>query len=216
MDTDNGGWTLFLNYVHYPGSEITLNENNFPINLKKNSHMYLENAGFSERDVKEVRFLCSEKTKSGKIFWHFKTRSDGFIQTALSGDQNNMKVDLNLNQKTDLLSSYIELEKPSFFKENYKKIFSKTSVNQLNVIGKIKTGGFTHTPFGSTVYDSFWTISGDSNNRFECGSHHEDTGAVKAPEDSPGMVFTHHTIWFKGDPSTEDEHRNRLINKKSD
>ena len=92
METESGGWTLFLNYVHFPGSEFTLNQNNFPKNLKKNGHTYLRNAGFSERDVKEVRFLCTEKKKSGKIFWHFKTYSGGFIQTALTGDQNNMSV----------------------------------------------------------------------------------------------------------------------------
>ena len=78
--------------MHYPGSEMSLNENNFPKSLKSNSHMYLSNAGFSDKDVKEVRFLCSEKTKAGKLFWHFKTFADGLIQTALTGDQNNIKV----------------------------------------------------------------------------------------------------------------------------
>ena len=213
MDTENGGWTLFLNYVHFPGAEFTLNENVFPKNLKTNSHMYLLSAGFSERDVKEVRFLCSEKKKSGSIFWHFKTLSDGFIQTALTGDQNNMKVIIYFKQKTDLISSYIDLPRPSFFKASYKTAFSKNSVKELNTFGKNKKGGYTHTPFGSSTYNTYWTISGDSLTRFECGSNHEDTGAILSPEDAPNMVFTHHTLWFRGDPPTEDEHRERFLNR---
>ena len=27
------------------------------------------------------------------------------------------------------------------------------------------------------------------------------------------MVFTHHTLWFRGDPPTEDEHRERFLNR---
>ena len=92
METDGGGWTLFLNYIHYPGAEMNLNQNKFPNNLKTNSHMYLKDAGYSEKDIKEVRFLCSEKQKRGNKFWHFKSYSDGILQTALTGDQTNMKV----------------------------------------------------------------------------------------------------------------------------
>jgi hypothetical protein len=206
MESDNGGWTLFFNYVHYPGSEMSLNQNSFPKNLKSNSHMYLFNAGFSERDVKEVRFLCSEKTKYGKVFWHFKSAADGFVQTAMTGDQNNLK-------KSDFMTSYIEMPKPSFFKKNYKRGFLKSSVNDMNVIGRNRQGGFTHTPFGSDTYTSYWTVSGDNMNRYECASNHQDTGAIVAPDEAPGMVFTHHTIWFRGDPPTDDEVRNRLMNK---
>lgn len=97
METDNGGWTLFLNYVHFPGSDMLLNESKFPTNLKTNSHMYLKNAGFTENDVKEVRFLCSEKVKSGNKYWHFKSYSDGIVQTALTGDQTFLRVIKTLN-----------------------------------------------------------------------------------------------------------------------
>ena len=71
-------------------------------------------------------------------------------------------------------------------------------------------GGFTHTPFGSETYNTYWTIGGETKNRFECGSNHEDTGAIVAPENNSNMIFTHHTIWFRGDPPNEDFHRNRL------
>ena len=95
METDGGGWTLFLNYVHFPGSELSLNESKFPSNLKSNSHMNLKIAGFAEKDIKEIRFLCSEKMKSGNKFWHFKTYNDGIVQTALTGDQTYLKVTYN-------------------------------------------------------------------------------------------------------------------------
>jgi len=34
METDNGGWTLFLNYVHTPGNNLILNQN-VHYNIKK-------------------------------------------------------------------------------------------------------------------------------------------------------------------------------------
>jgi hypothetical protein len=92
METDNGGWTLFLNYIHQPGQEIILNENKLPSDLKSNSHMYLTNAGFEQKDVLEVRFLCTEKHKGIKKMWHFKTNNPEIINVAFSGDQSSLKV----------------------------------------------------------------------------------------------------------------------------
>ena len=86
-------------------------------------------------------------------------------------------------------------------------------MKSIDVIGKNTGGGFTHTPFGSTQYAAFWTVGGENMSRFECGSNHEDTGATMAPEDHPSMIFTHHTIWFRGDAPSEEEHRERLLNK---
>lgn len=92
METDKGGWTLFFNYVHQQGSELLLDENKLPNDLKTNSHMYLQNAGFNHRDVKEVRFLCTERVKADKKYWHFKTMNREVIEAAMTGDQSVLKV----------------------------------------------------------------------------------------------------------------------------
>ena len=94
MEVDSGGWTLFFNYLHYPGSDLKLNENKLPSSLKVNSHMYLDNAGFRKADVKEIRFLCSEKDKKSEKghFWHFKTDSEDLINVAFDGNQKYLKV----------------------------------------------------------------------------------------------------------------------------
>ena len=93
MESDGGGWTLFLNYVHYPGSELKFTQNRLP-NLKTNSHMYLENLGVKKSEIKEIRFLCSEKSnaKEKGIYWHFKTYNDDVIAVAFNGDQSFLKV----------------------------------------------------------------------------------------------------------------------------
>lgn len=92
METDKGGWTLFFNYVHQPGSELLLDENKLPHDLKTNSHMYLQNAGFNQRDVKELRFLCTERVKAEKKYWHFKTMNREIIENSMTGDQSSLKV----------------------------------------------------------------------------------------------------------------------------
>jgi len=102
------------------------------------------------------------------------------------------------------------VQKPSFFRAKYAKAFDKSYVQKLNHIGKNTKGGFTHTPFGSSVYNSYWTIGGDTKNRFECGSLHENTGAYVPPDQDPNMIFTHHTIWFRGSPASEEEQRTRI------
>jgi len=206
METDSGGWTLFLNYVHFPGSDMLLNETKFPRNLKSNSHFYLANAGYGERDIQEIRFFCTEKRRFGNLFWHFKSTSDAVIRVALTGDQSGLL-------PSDIVSGYAELTKPSFLARDYKKSFQYQNMNRLDYVGSSTVGGLTHTPFGSNFYGSFWTIGGDFNNRFECGTNHIDTGASVPPEDNPSMIFTHHTIWFRGFPPSNDFHRNRLMNK---
>ena len=91
MDIDKGGWTLFLNYVHFPGAEIKFNHNRYP-NLKINSHIYLENTGLKKSEIKEIRFLCSEKSKRKNIYWHFKTNSEDMINLAFNENQSLLKV----------------------------------------------------------------------------------------------------------------------------
>lgn len=97
METDKGGWTAFFNYVHQPGAELLLDENKLPTNLKTNSHMHLQNAGFNNRDVKEIRFLCTERIKSEKKYWHFKTMNKEIIDLVMTGDQTGLKVILFFN-----------------------------------------------------------------------------------------------------------------------
>ena len=94
METDGGGWTLFFNYRHQPGEEVTLDQNQLPKDLKINSHMYLFNAGFSPRDITEVRFICTERFRGKDVFWHFKTGDNDIINTALTGSQANMRVNI--------------------------------------------------------------------------------------------------------------------------
>ena len=92
METDGGGWTLFFNYRHFPGTDLFLNSQKIPENMNVNSHMDLANAGFIEKDVKEVRFFCKEKSRNRRYFWHFKNTSFGVIDTALTGNQKNLNV----------------------------------------------------------------------------------------------------------------------------
>ncbi len=92
METDHGGWTLFFNYVHQPGQDVILNENKLPSDLKSNSHMSLHNAGFQTRDVKELRFFCTEIHKGVKKLWHFKSNNPDLLDVAMDGDQSVIKV----------------------------------------------------------------------------------------------------------------------------
>lgn len=58
--------------------------------------MYLKNAGFNHRDVKELRFLCTERFKSEKKYWHFKTMNNELIELAMTGDQSLLRVNIYL------------------------------------------------------------------------------------------------------------------------
>lgn len=48
---------------------------------------------------------------------------------------------------------------------------------------------------------------------FECGTFHR--GGTAGPEDDPNMVFTHHSIWFRGFPPSDEEARERYLNNVS-
>jgi Fibrinogen beta and gamma chains, C-terminal globular domain len=92
MEFFNGGWTLFFNYKYSQGMEFMLDSQRIPENLDMNSHMYLSDVGYSEQDVKEVRFFCTEKFRNAELFWHFTSDAPGIIDTALTGNQLNLKV----------------------------------------------------------------------------------------------------------------------------
>lgn len=101
METDNGGWTLFLNYKHENSqnqpyrpnlTSEAQNGSKLPEDLNDNSHMYLTNAGFIPRDVREVRFLCTENDRGNKKYWHFKSSSSALIDIAMTGLQTTGRV----------------------------------------------------------------------------------------------------------------------------
>jgi hypothetical protein len=204
METDKGGWTLFFNYLHQPGQELYLNENKIPQDFKSNSHMYLENAGFSARDAKEIRFLCTERFKGDKKYWHFKTANSDIISVAFKGDQTYLK-------SNSLTGSYLELRPSAQLSGKYSNGVEKNQLGQFKYVGKNNKGGFTSTTFGSSTYDAYWTVKGDGTEEsYECGSSHKATSNAAA-EDSPSMVFTHHSIWFRGSAPSQDDARERLI-----
>lgn len=204
METDQGGWTLFFNYVHQPGQELLLNENKLPSDLKTNSHMYLKNTGFSSRDVKEIRFFCIERAKGEKKFWHFKTANSEILQVAFKADQTILQVN-------SITSSYQELKAPAGVVNKYTNAVDKNQINSFQFVGKNPRGGFTATIFGSASFDAYWTVKGDSaDESYECGSTHKPTGDNNE-DDSPSMVFSHHSIWFRGMPPSDDEARERYL-----
>ncbi len=204
METDKGGWTLFFNYLHQPGQEITLNENKIPSDLKTNSHMYLENAGFTSRDVKEIRFLCIERFKTSKKYWHFKSLDKDIVRTAMKGDQTSLR-------SKSLPSGYINLRAPAQIEGKYSLSVDKSQIGKFNIAGKNPRGGFSATTFGSEYLDAYWTVKGDnpSQDMFECGTSHK--GMSTSGEDSPSMVFSHHSVWFKGNPPSDEEARERYM-----
>jgi hypothetical protein len=204
METDNGGWTLFFNYLHQPGQELFLNENKIPTDLKGNSHMYLQNAGFSSRDVKEIRFLCTERFKGEKKYWHFKSNNHDIISVAMKGDQGLLK-------PNSLASGYSDLKPSAALAGKYSSAVDKNQIGQFQHVGNSPRGGFTSTTFGSATYNAFWTVKGDgSEDTFECGSSHKPT-QFSASEDSPSMVFTHHSVWFRGNAPEMEYARKRIL-----
>jgi len=197
----NGGWTLFFNYMKMPNADVAIREGKMPTDLKKNTHMNLRNGGFSENDVQELRFLCTEKLSNRKTFWHFKTDSPKVLSTAFNGKQNSMDL-------AEFKDTYSELQFPG------KAIMYKKAMDQfemqdsLDFVGRNPTGGFWDRPFGSHSKGNYWTVKGSNSNRirFECGTKHKS-------QLESSNAYTHHTVWFRGDPPSEDFARARYYNK---
>ncbi len=213
METEGGGWTLFFNYIHQPGQQFSLSPNKLPADFKASNHMYLEEAGFDEGSVKQLRFQCEERPldKSGvpeeKIqHWHFKTNNQQLIQVALTGSQYGLNI-------ASIQAGYIELDKIEEFQgENDAEVpVSKEDISSFDIYGSSPTGGFSTTPFGSSSgghnnNGRYWTVIGDISNKpvFECGASH------RGEDESPEMVFSHHAVFFKGSAPNNEEARARF------
>ncbi len=208
METDGGGWTLFYNYKHLPGQDLVLDSSWFPNNFEINGHMHLSNAGFTHQDVKELRFYCTEKFKDKRIYWHFKTKNEEFVDVALSGDQQAFR-------SNSLSNSYIELPPPYQINGVFQKRVLNSMIEGIDTYGSSSEGGFINRPFGLSKYKAYWTIRGASmsNPQYECATSHEYVGGYANPETNPNMVESHHTIWFRGDPPNEDMVKRRLFTR---
>ncbi len=170
--------------------------------------MSLSNAGFSNSDVKDIRFFCTEKFNKEKIYWHFKTNNNHIIQVALNGNQEYLR-------SNSLQDGYEELYPPYELNGEYKKKVYKSMVEETDTIGGDYKGGFIITPFGIKKYGLFWTIKGNSDKypRYECASYHNYLGGYTNSELSPIMAETHHTIWFRGSPPEKEVVQNRLLGR---
>lgn len=197
MTTDRGGWTLFFNYVHKPSQEIYIDSSKLPTNLKENSHIDLSNLSLDETSIKELRFECTEQSKYN-YYIHFKISNDNLIRTAYSGDQSSLNI--NIFQNTG-----DKLEDLPFLSGNSKswiRVLDKQTLNQIDFVGSSNNGGFWNTPFGSTSLRKFWTVK---PGRFECGTFHFD----RLDNSEAGLADTHHSIWFRGAPASDEEARIR-------
>jgi hypothetical protein len=199
METDGGGWTLFLNYKHTDGATFKTAAL-LPADLNTNANLYLNEAGFEERDIRELRFFCTEYNIADKKLWHFKTTHPGVIKTALTGDQVYMTGNVKMSE------GYKELPKPANMldHEAFKGLITNFTV------GGEKGGGFTNSPFKSP--SGSWTIKGNNPNyeKYECGTVHEiDPNGIMNQINASAKVNTHHSVYFRGSPLSEHEARDR-------
>lgn len=170
--------------------------------------MNLSNAGFTNNDVREIRFFCNEKFNGDKNYWHFKSNNDEIIQVAMTGNQEYLRAE-------SLAQGYTELSPPFEWNGIYKKRAFKSMIESTDYVGTNQKGGFTLTPFGMSRYNIYWTIKGSSEAypRFECGTKHDYLSGFTNSELSPMMVESHHTIWFRGKAPEKEAVQNRLLGR---
>ena len=203
METDNGGWTLFFNYVHFPGQEVTIDSSKLPSNFKINNHVNLKDLDMTENDISEIRFFCTERLKNKKQFIHFKISNLEMINLALTGDQKYVTKNNYVNE------SLVDLNFPNLKKgiQVWRRAMGKDNMKFVDTLNQSSNGGFWDTPFASKKKHLFWTVKGNvlKGGRFECGSEHSD--GIDNPDNN--LVQTHHSVWFRGSPMSVEEARNR-------
>lgn len=198
METDNGGWTLFFNYVHKPSQEIFIDSSKLPQNLNQNSHINLNDMEIYENDINELKFMCVEKSKK-KFFSHFIVSNRDFINLAIRGDQSSIN-QITFKNLSDNETQYKDL----YLKNttNWTRTIDKDHLKDFNYINNNKIGNFWNAPFGSLDKRKFWSVK---NGRFECGTYHKD----ELTNSDANLVYTHHNIWFRGEPLSVEEARLR-------
>ena len=116
------------------------------------------------------------------------------------------------------MSGYVELKAPDTLRQRgYKKAVSKQMISNFKVFGTSHSGGFYDTPFGSSRFGKYWTVLGHDITKpiFECGSSHNVGDGYVPESENPRMVYTHHSIWFRGKPPSPEAVQARLANRKS-
>ncbi len=187
METDEGGWTLFFNYVHPFAAPALKPTIALPEEEKMNSHINLKDAGFQNLNIKEIRFFCKEAEGKNSTIWSFFTSDQNVIKIAETGNQ---KFVMN----------------PSSYSDGYKSPYTvigniKNDMDiPIDTVGSDEAGGFLKQPFGSNSL--YWNADHDQG-IYECGGSHK--GAQK------GMVYTHHQVWFRDRAPTDSEARERFI-----
>jgi hypothetical protein len=195
MEVDDGGWTLFFNYVHNPGANVIF-KNDMPVDLIDNSHTNLDI--FDGRALSELRFMCIEKSRTGNRYWHFRSNHPSLISVARNGDQ-------SVLDTSSISSKYKPLPAPS----NIPNIMTPDPLapGASISIGRDKKGGFTDSPFGTDQL--YWTVKGkEDEDLWECASNNRINGDRKQSE---SMVETHHSIWFRGLPASPSLAKKRYL-----
>ena len=195
MEVDDGGWTLFFNYIHNPGAEVNL-KNDIPADLLDNAHTKLDI--FDGRAISELRFSCFEKSRTGNRYWHFRTSQDSMLSVARNGDQ-------SVLDTSSLSNKYKPLPPPI----NLPNISTPDPLIPGTVIttSRSKIGGFNDSPFGADQL--YWTVKGkDDEDLWECASNNRINGDRKQSE---SMVETNHSIWFRGLPASSSLAKKRYL-----
>lgn len=107
------------------------------------------------------------------------------------------------------------------------EFFNNNNKSTIDFSGSSSKGGLTNTPFGSTINNGFWTIVGDSDNDYiyECGTFHRGSNPDLPPQSTnyetsnnkdPNDAYnpkTLHSIFFRGEPLSNEDVLDRLANK---